>query len=488
MKFRLTSLFLFLYLYGNSIPVNLKRSNIVVMNGTVYFFGLAESAKTCSFRCFSYNVELAPLDSFAFDLGAAKADNFHEIGVDTTHGFLNFWFQQKNDDKHAVYLRLNNRLKQVFVNGTAELTRINTQFVYDDDKICCRNRIYVIRSPRDSAHKFFLSCYELKDDRSFFDYEIKWGFRFYKFNYLRCKLLMADDEKVLVYVHALDGDKKGQYILSVNAQNGELLRTAKFNDEKDAVQYSYFFSSLEYNSERKEYFSAGLITKAGEEASLLIPKKAPQLFLIVLNERAEVKYRFNDLAVLPAAALKAKDLKNICVRVKDIHVTGTGQVEVISEVAGSADGKRFRPYGYWLVSFTFTDGVKKILVNEYHNLIDNPANKLVTRQAADINGVFSIRSAAENDKAIFVEHLQEVLLAEKAEGAGLKLIARRKELGTKKIIYSEIKFTQGGKMEQKHLYDATFDETPVCLPLDRYNAIIFSKSKTEGLILKKVAW
>jgi hypothetical protein len=471
-----------------AIPLGLIKSNIIVLSEKVYFFGYAEEEKKTVFRCISYNASLVPLDSFSYELGIGKAESFHEIGIDTTHGFLNFWFQKKDNDKSGVYLRLNTKCRKVYVNEDAEATRINTQFVFDDDKIHYHNRIYVIRSPRDSIHKFFLSCYELKDDHAFFDYEIKWGFRFYKFNYLRCKLLYADNEKVMVYVHALDGEKKGQYILSISATNGELISAAQFNDEKSPAQVSYFISKFKFIPQRKEYFATGIATKAGEEASLLSIKKSPQLFLIALDEKGEVKYRINDLAYLPAAALKSKDMKFVCVRVKEINVTETGDIQIISEVAGSADGKKFRVHGYWLVSFAYLDGAKTINVNEYYNLIDDKSQKLISRNANDINGVFAIKSASENDKTMFIENNQDILVSAKAEGTVLKFIVRKKDLGAKKTIFSELKMMPAGKIEIKPVYEAPADESPICLPIDRTNAIIFAKSKKDGLIFKKVSW
>ncbi len=472
----------------SAIPADLKKSNSLVLNEVVYYFGFAENNNKLSFLCHSYDAQLVPIDSFVQELGSVKAEQYHEIGTDTSHGFLNFWFQKINDEKNVYYLRLDRKLRLIYFNEKAEAARINSIFIYDDDKLYYRDKVYVIRSPRDSSHKFFLSCYALKDEKSFFDYEIKWGFRFYKFNYLRCKLLMADDEKVLVYVHALDGEKKGQYILSINAVNGELLKAAQFNDPESAVPYTYFFSDLAYKKESKEYFAAGVVTRQGAEADLLNSKKPVQLFFIVLDERAEVKLRIDDLAVLPQTALKSKDFKAVCVRVKDIHVTEAGQTEIISEVAGSSDGKKFRPYGYWLVSFSYLGGEKMITVNEFYNVIDNPANKLITRQPNDINGVFIIKSAAENDKTLFLDHLQEVIVGAKAEGSGLWLLAKRKDLNAKKIMYSEVKLLPGGKLEQNNLFDATFDEAPLCLLIDRSNALIFAKSKSQGLVFKKVGW
>ncbi|MBC7862294.1 MAG: hypothetical protein IAF38_04915, partial [Bacteroidia bacterium] len=422
----------------SAIPSNLKKSNIIVSNGYVYYFGFLEEGKNIQFKCLRYDIELAPADSFSMDLGPGKADQYHEIGVDTLHGFFNFYFQKKDNELRAKYLRLRSNLVKIFYNEDAEVNRINTQFIYDDDKIVFKNRIYCIRSPRDSAHKFFLACYELKDDKSFFDYEAKWGFRFYKFNYLRCKLLMADNEKVLVYVHALDGDKKGQYILSINAQNGELLKSATFNDDKALDQYTYYYSAHTFFPKAKEYFAGGISVRAGAEADLLLPKKSPVLFMIVLDEHAEVKYRFNAVAALPPGALKTKDMKFLCVRIKNIHVTENGLVEVISEVGGSVDGKKFRPYGYWLVCFTYEDGVAKTETNEYYDLISNKGNKLITKLPSDINGIVQIKSAAESDKALYMEHLQEVVVSCKAQGKGLKMIVKRKELNLKKIIYSEL--------------------------------------------------
>jgi hypothetical protein len=468
-----------------SIPSNLLKSNILVREGSVYYFGMEEQAKKLLFKCFRYNSELTLLDSFSLDIGPGKAEQYHEVGVDTLHRFLNFWFQEKNNESKAKYLRLDPRLKQIFFNAEAEVNRINTQFIYDDDKIYFRNRVYCIRSPRDSAHKFFLSCYELKTAESFFDYEIKWGFRFYKFNYLRCKLLMADDEKVLVYVHALDGEKKGQYILSISAKNGELLNSAQFNDEEEKFPLSYFYSSHASNPPASEFFAAGVTTRTGEEASLLQPKKPPGLFVIILNELAEVKYRFNDVAALPAPAMKAS--KFLCVRVKKINITENGLCEIISEVCGSADGKKFKPNGYWLVSFTYTAGIKTVTANEYFDLINNPANKLVTKQPSDINGLVHISTASENDKTLYMDHLNEIVISCKAEEKALKMIVRKKDLNQKKIIFSELSF-KNGKMELKHLYDGGMDEMPFCQPIDNYNAIIFSKSKTQGLVFRKVAW
>lgn len=468
-------------------PANLQKSSIIVLSESVYYFGFLQAQKNVEFHCFRYNAELVVLDSFNINLGVGKPDEFYEIGIDTLNRFLNFCFQKVEKNNTGIYLRLTSKLKQIYFNDKAELTRINTQFIYDNDVIYLKNKVFVIRSPRDSVQKFFLSCYQLKSDTSFFDYQLMWGFRFYKFNYLRCKLLLADDEKVLVYVHALDGEKKGQYILSISSKTGELLTSVIFNEEEAIVPVSYFYSAHAYDPKTKEYLFAGLVAKVGEESTLLHTKKPPMLFFVVLNQNVELKYRINDVAALPPQAFKTKDLKFITVRINNIKALENESFQIISEVCGSKDGKLFKTCGFWLVSFNYVNGVRNLLTNEYFDLIGQKENKLVSNDLKDLNGIVQISNNLEYDKTLYLKQANNLIISAKAEGKSLVMLVVRRELSTKKIIYYKLAYIES-KMKLDRIFDSTFDEMPICRAVNEINAVIFAKSIKEGLILNKILW
>lgn len=126
--------------------------------------------------------------------------------------------------------------------------------------------MYVVRPlSKDSAHKFILQKYTLKDSSKVFEYNTGWQLNFAKQAYHRCKIIRVDGEYVYMFTNVLSGSKKGQWIQYIDKNSGEIKFSLQLN--KEGENYTYLYAAHYFDEDNKQLHVTGykLLNKAVAE-------------------------------------------------------------------------------------------------------------------------------------------------------------------------------------------------------------------------------
>lgn len=295
---------------GQSIRRALLRANACVYKQRVYVYGYEQRQERLLFRCFSYNSLLMPKDSAEFDLGRHTEGQYLDISSDTLHDVLNFYFQLADQKNRVSLCRLDSTLKTICTAHDVDANHINSITAFEDGNYRYRQSLYVISTTGDSTGKqFYLSRYDLKAMDRPFEYSTKWQYAFERSHIQRASIIAADSAQVILYAHVIDGLKKGQWILRVNARSGALIKGTKLGPKGDNRHYLY--SAALYHPEDKSLDVAGSIypsamidfKKATADFKML--SASHQLFVLHIDSLGEVTSRFEKALPLPLAGAKA---------------------------------------------------------------------------------------------------------------------------------------------------------------------------------------
>jgi hypothetical protein len=243
LRFKLIYLFLFVFaisrFFGQIKQFDITNGNTQAFNKQIYVYGLISKNQSAFFCIYKINAQLKTLDSLVFDLGKQSIGSYLQTYSDTLHGYLNVYLQKK-EKKLVTIFRFNKKFERVATIENVNVARLNNASGFDHELFYFKNHIYTIKIQSDSGGKqFYLNKYALKSDTTNFDYQFVWQFPFERKNIHSAHIFFANKEYVLVYVGVLNGIKKGQWILKINALSGNLIRGIKLNDKYDLASYQF---------------------------------------------------------------------------------------------------------------------------------------------------------------------------------------------------------------------------------------------------------
>ncbi len=327
----------------------LTESSCIQFRNNIYVSGYEQSGQELHFKLRKYNTKLEKSGEVSKILGKHKAEDFHAPIFDTTHGFLSLTVQKKNNDKTAVLFRYNENLKPIAFIENAEITRINSFAAFDLEKIYYKNHLFVIRPAKDSAGKFYFFAYDLKDSSALFNYTFKWQFNFDQHNYHRIHLIEATDKHIYTYVICLEGDKKGQWLITFNTADGSIAKTVKLN--KNENEFCFVSKILIYNQAEDmavsgiKYPSANVDLKNGKFGMNYQTSKSLNIFFCVIDSAGEIKQRLESYIAVPNDLLKEKELKEFIFRT-DLLQANSGNFSVMHECLYKAPDGLYKTYGF----------------------------------------------------------------------------------------------------------------------------------------------
>src|SRR5690606_23022037 len=121
-----------------------------------------------------------------------------------------------------------------------DIARLNNTALFSNETVYYNNFVYNLKTENDTTGKqFYIDKYELKSEKENFDYQFKWQFPFEKKDIRTAHIFYADKFQVMVFVNIAEGSKAGQWILSVNAATGMLIKGTKLNNKDEASVYLY---------------------------------------------------------------------------------------------------------------------------------------------------------------------------------------------------------------------------------------------------------
>jgi hypothetical protein len=334
---------------AQEINGSLHKSTCVNFRNCIYVAGYEEAGSGLTLKIQKYTVGLEKVTEKSEALGKYKPEGLYTPSIDTTHGYLNITVQETNNEKTASLIRYTENLELVADVEKAEITRINSFAAFDAEKLYYKDCLYVAREAKDSVGRFYFYRYDLKDPDGLFNYNFKWQFNFDQHTYHRIHPAFANDEYVYLYVICLDGPKKGQWLLILDAKNGNLLKTIKLNKGDNEF---CFVSLISVQGNANDIFLAGtkypaaaVDLKTGKITSNYVGTKLLNLFFCQIDSSGEIKSRQEGFVATPNELLKEKELKEFLFRCNSFRQTENG-FNLEYECLYRAKDRIFRTFGF----------------------------------------------------------------------------------------------------------------------------------------------
>ncbi len=246
---------LFLSVSSQTLELPIIKANTQMFNGNVYVFGICDQNKKSKLSVYKIDFKLNITDSLIIDLGKNTSEDYLQITSDTLHGFLNIYIQKKEKKLVNIY-RFNKLFERIALIEDIDIARLNSISAFENEIFYYKSDVYTIKSVNDTSGKqFYLNKYSLKSELKNFEYDNKWQFPFERKNINSAHITFADNRYIFIYVNIINGNKRGQWLLKINALTGLLLRGIKINEKGDNSFYS--FGQLTIDSLSKNVFLQG---------------------------------------------------------------------------------------------------------------------------------------------------------------------------------------------------------------------------------------
>ena len=314
-------------------------------------FGYLEKDGELLFQLQRLSPELKTEKEITISLGKRKCTDYYSIHSDTLHNYLNFVLQESSNDKTCTVLRFDKNLKNIAEINDAEIARVNTITAYEKEFCYYKNELYVVRPlSRDSAHKFILQQYSIKDSSKVFEYVAGWQLNFAKQQYHRCKIIRVDDEYIYMFINVLSGTKKGQWIQYVNKASGEITFSVKLNKEDDG--YTYLYAAHYYDTDNKQLHVTGYkfpnksITEGYTKVDYPSGKIKPvPVFVCSVDSTGELVSLTENSVIPPPDIEREKEFRQYILKVNKFNYQ-SGRYNFLFDVIGSTNGSLYKTYGY----------------------------------------------------------------------------------------------------------------------------------------------
>lgn len=400
---------------GQVVKRNLLSANSIFYKQRVYVYGYEETKSELKFRCFSYTTKLELKDSTDFSLGKHTPADFVEISADTLHHVLNFYFQLANQKNVVTLLRLNDTLAKICSTENYDANHINSLSAFDDEKYYYSNNLYLIKNVKtDTAGKqFYLSKYQIQSMNKPFEYDFKWQFAFDRQYIHRASVLYADSLHVIVYAHVNDGPKKGQWILRINANTGELVKGTKLNGKID--QRHYLVSNFIYHKKTRSIdligsiYGSEMLDFTKKSSNFLNLSKRNTLFFISIDSTGEIKTKTEKLIALPIQTNTGKSVISSHLKIREFKKVNDTDYDVWADMYELTNATTLSFYSSWHITIK-PDDVDYAITPDNFFVTTKALPKLINPSEGDTYGKFIMKDISEYDKFKYKPLLSPVVI------------------------------------------------------------------------------
>lgn len=413
-------IFFFLILSANpaisqTLKGKLLTANSFTYKQNIYVYGYEQTKETLKFRCLSYSNKLVIQDSADYNLGKYTPADFVDISVDTLHDVINFYFQLANQKNVVSLLRLNDTLGRICSTENYDANHINSLSAFDDEKYCYSNSLYIIRTSTNdtSGKQFYLSKYNIQSLTKPFEYDFKWQFAFDRQYIHRASVLYADSMHVIVYAHVNDGLKKGQWILRLNANTGELIKGTRLNSKID--QRHYLVSNFIYNKKSRSLdligniYGSDMIDFVKKSSSFTNLSKRNTLFLISIDSTGEITTKTEKMIALPLQINTGKSVISYHLKIREFKKTNETDFDVWADVYELRSPTTLTYYSSWQFSIK-PDDVDYAIIPEKFFVVTAALPKLINPAESDTYGKFLMRDIGDYDRFKYKSLLNPVVI------------------------------------------------------------------------------
>lgn len=400
---------------SQSIKRNLLQANSLFYKQSVYVYGYETQKNNLVFKCFSYSNSLQIKDSLEFSLGKHTPSDFLEISADTLHDVLNFYFQLSNQKNVVTLLRLNKQLGKICSSENYDANHINSLSAFDDETYSFKEDLYIIKTNQtDTAGKqFYLSKYHVQSIAKPFEYDFKWQFAFEKKHIHRASIVYADSNYVMIYAHVFDGIKKGQWILRINANTGELIKGTKLNPKGD--DRLFLMSNIIYNKKTDgidvigSVYTPEMIDFKDKKSNFVNLSKQNKLFLACIDNKGEITSRAEKLFALPIQTNTGKLLMSYHVKIREFKKINPTDFEIWTDLYERTEPNVLGYYSSWHFDIKPDDVDYAFTPSKF--LVSNKAvPKLINNEKGNTYGKFIMNDISDYDKFKYKKLLNSVII------------------------------------------------------------------------------
>ena len=438
-------LYLLLILCGisqaQSFKKNLVSANSLQFHHTIYVYGYEQHKSELLFKCFAFDQTLHLKDSLDFKLGKHTPIDYLETSVDTIHNVINFYFQLANEKNVVTLLRLNDTLEKICSTENYDANHINSIAAFNDETYIFKNNLFVVRTNKDTAGtQFYLNAYQLTSMLKPFEYTDKWQFAFERQFIHHATVVYADSNFVMVYVNVIDGNKKGQWILRINANTGELIKGTRLGSKIDGKNYLY--SNSLFDSKTKSIAIMGsiyekeMIDFKNNTSNFINLSKRHQLFLICLDSSGEVISKTEKLIALPLQTNNQTFTTSYHLRIRAFKKTDTG-FDVWTDMYEQTVPNTFVYYSSWHIAITPNELDFDMTPSRF--LIATKAiPSFISYTKGDTYGKFILDKINDYDSFLYKKSANSVIIKTAIDDLGNPFFVLKKVdilLGAKKYYY-----------------------------------------------------
>lgn len=460
-----------------------------------YVYGFGNERSGLTLKVYRLSHDLKRCDSLSVPVGKDKVENYLEISADTLHNYLNFYLQKANSKNLASMVRLSDSLTQVAAAENFDVTKVNRLMAFEDEKYWYGNSVYTVRTATDTSGKqYYLNRYDVADAKKPFEYKDSWQFPYEKHHIHTVHVFYADSQIVLTYVTILSGLKKGQWIVKLNAENGQLIKGVKLNPKNDVR--AFLMSGFHYDKKKKKLLVAGTIYS---EAQLNYGTnsftfngldKSSTFFFVSIDSLGENVIRNEKSVPLPIANLKPdpKKISFLHPKIKELNKKSAEDYITYCDLY-SSNGQdlmfRYETGFYFSVTQSEMEAEMKMPEKLYSNTIG--LTGLVTSDIKDLNGKMDLKSISDMDKFVSGKPLADVeSVFSKDENGNPKWILKKSDIKTGNTTFYMVKVGPKG-IESKTILESSKYNHPAVYKASAETLLLFN-SESASFELKAFNW
>jgi hypothetical protein len=324
---------------AQSRQFNLVKGNCQRFRGYLYCYGFLSRGANASFCIYKLNGQLTLLDSLVTEQGKGGLNSYLQASSDTLHDFLNIYLQQK-EKKLVTVLRFNKSFEQVATVNNIDVARLNSISAFENELLYSGKYVYTVKSQEDSSgRQFYLNKFSLKPELKNFEYEFTWQFPFERQYIHSAHVFYADRQVVYLYVQVSGGPKEGQWILTIQAGSGKLVRGTKLNKgETGTCEFGHFSVDTLKRSLTMagQKFSASQLNMAEKKLSI---SNAPfvSFYLAEIDSTGEIQKQEFKVPVTEAKTNSRKIISNYLLRFSRLNKNAEGKISLEADLFKNSD-------------------------------------------------------------------------------------------------------------------------------------------------------
>lgn len=478
--------------YGQQLQLNLHHAGSCRFNNALVVYGLRFQKPvlwTCIYRM---DAQLRVKDSIVLQLPKTNPDSYLQMWSDTLHNYLNIYLQEKEKKLVTIY-RFTRSFEYVATVEGADVARLNNSSMFSSAALYSQNMVYDLRILQDTSGKqFYLNKYILRTNQKNFDYEFKWQFPFEKKHIRSAHIFYADKKSVLLFVHISSGNRSGQWILTVNAETGKLVRGTRIGDRLETNTY-LFGAFLFDNTSRSIQLIGEKFTpqQLGETSRLpsINNRTFATLYSTTIDSTGEVTDRQEfKVPIAPVVSGVKKTNTAYFLRIANAKKNSLGEIAVEADVFGLSATTGCYAYANTQVLRIVPGQEKPVL--EKISITNNPLIEKFysTSDKLDLNGKLCADSSSLFENLLhkpLAFPIKEAFKTDERKSAHWLLSKSNLKKGT--ISYAQLK---PGKISYELLPadEVLKDANPQLIPLSDNSFVIGSQPGAGKYQLRLFAW